>query len=155
MKLNLDYELKIEIMEKGKKKSTLNIFYREPTKAERKEEQKKFKEFNKLNKKLNSIRLKAPNLQKKADLLTDMGKRTEALAVVEQIEAKADELEAILEEMETFGGDDFAETQAQERFEKLVSGKDVEKLKDIAESIGYVKMTDKLESAKADLQKEQ
>ena len=155
MKLNLDYELKIEIMEKGKKKSTLNIFYREPKKTERKDEQKKFKEFKKLDKKLNSIQLKAPSLQKKYDLLVEMKKNEEALVVMEQIEAKSNELEEIIDEMEAFGGDDFAETQAQERFDKLVSGKDAEKLKEIAESIGFVKMLDNLEREKADLQKKQ
>lgn len=154
MTIELDYEIKVEIQERGKSKEKFSVWMREFTKDEKKENDKIVKEFQQLNKQLSKIERKHPILAQKVEAYKELDKHAEVLETLEKQEALSDQLDELLEKMESFGGDDFGESRAKERFETTISGKDVDKLRTYAQSQGYIKILNMLDKAKEGLSKE-
>jgi len=158
MKINLDYKIEIEVKEGNKTKEKLSIFLREFTKAEKKEHEEIKDKFSKIFKKANKISKKQTVLSKKAELNEMSGEYQKSLFYIEKVEKLDDELDELISELDEIGGgnqDAFTEKVAKERFETLVSGKDVEKLKKYAEIKGYASLMRELDLAKSELEKKQ
>ena len=158
MKINLDYELKIDVRENNKTKEKLVIFYREFTKAEKKEQKEMQDAFSKILKKLQKISQKDALLSKKAHLYELSGEFKKSLDCLDKKEKLSDELESLSAELDVLGGenkDEFTENTSKERFEKQVSGSGKEKLKVYAEIKGYTQIIKELDIAKAELEKKQ
>jgi len=156
MKIQLDYKIDIEVKENNKSKEKLTVFYREFTQAEKKDQEALRKKFEKILHKAQKIEKKQNTLSKQAELYELNGDYERAIDAISKKELLDDELELLIDELEEFGGvnqDDFAESFAQERFEKLVSGKDKEKLESYAQIKGYAVLMRGLDQAKADLEK--
>lgn len=148
MKLALDYEIDVDVRKNGETVEKLIVFYREPTKAERKVILKKFKEFQKLSKSLTKIERKASLSDQRANAYRSLDESEKVLKQLELQEVLGEEIEIIIEKMENFGGDDYAETQARSRFDMLVSGKDAKNLGNHAEAMGYGRMMSYLDKEK-------
>ena len=159
MKIQLDYKINIEVREGGKKKDALCVFYREFTKAEKKEYEELVRKFTGMFRKSQKISKKQATLNKKIELFENSNQNEKALECIEKLEELDEELEAIEDEIiEIAGGEnenDFAEKSAKERFEIVVSGKDKEKLEQLAEIKGYVEIMSLLDKAKSELEKKQ
>ena len=159
MKIQLDYKINIEVMEGGKKKESLSVFYREFTKAEKKEHEELAKKFMKLYNKTQKIAKKQATLNKKIELLENSNQNEKALKCIDELEKLDEELEVLEEDINEIAGgeyeNDFAEKSAKERFETVVSGKDKEKLKQLADIKGYVEIMNLLDVAKSELEKKQ
>lgn len=158
MKIQLDYKIDIEIKEGAEIKNTLSVFYREFTKKERADQKKLEKKFVELFNKAQHLIKKKEYLAKKAELHElngDFEKSINSLDKMDELSLKEDEL---LEELEAIGGEDqdaFAEELAKKRFDVLVSGPDKPKLAEVAESVGYTNIIQKLDAAKDYLEKKQ
>jgi len=159
MKIQLDYKIDIEVTEGGKKKESISVFYREFTKSEKKQNDELSKKFINLFKKAQKIAKKQVTLNKKIELLENSNQNEKALDCIDELEKLDDELEAIEDEIKFIsdGEDerDFAEKASKDRFQTVVSGKDVEKLEQLAEIKGYVEIMKLLDIAKSELEKKQ
>lgn len=158
MRINLDYKIDIEVQEGGKKKDKLSVFLREFTKAEKKEHEELRKKFERIFTKVQKIGKKQTVLQKKAELYELNEDYKSAIETVSKIEKLDAEIEVLIEELDEIGGgnqDEFAENSAKDRFDALVSGKDKEKLKELAEIKGYSTIMRELDIAKSELEKKQ
>ena len=156
MRIQLDYDLKIKIMEAGKEKETLSILYREYTKKEKKELEVDIKKFKKIYNKLDKTERKLTTTSKKVRLLEQNKKPAKALEEIEKQEKLEDELDAILLELEKYGEQDgFYDTQAKKKFNLLVKGSGKDKLADIADRKGYVAIVALLDKEKDNLEKKQ
>ena len=153
MKIALNYEIEIDVKKDNKSIDTFKIWFRELTKVEKKKYDKLVKDFTKLNKKFNKISRKAPVLEQKATVYNNLKKYEKELEVLEEIEKIDDELTEAEEQIENLAGDDFVETQAKKSFDLRVSGKDKQKLVDLAESQGYANILKMVEEAKEGLLK--
>ena len=153
MKIALNYEIEIDVTKDNKTIDTFKIWFRELTKDEKKKYDKLVKDFTKLNKKFNKISRKAPVLEQKATAYNNLKKYEKELEVLEEIEKIDDELTEAEEQIEKLAGDDFVETQAKKSFDLRVSGKDKQKLVDLAESQGYANILKMVEEAKEGLLK--
>ncbi len=153
MKIALNYEINIEVQEDNKKIDTFKIWFRELTKKEKKEYDQLVKDFTKLNKTLTKISRKAPVLEQKATAYNNLKKYDKELLVLEKMEQLDEELTKAEEQIENLAGDDFVDTQAKKSFDLRVSGKDKQKLVDLAESQGYANILKMLEKAKEGLLK--
>ena len=158
MKIQLDYKIDIEVKESNKLKEKLTIFFREFTQAEKKQHEVLRKKFEKIFKKAQKIGKKQSALEKKAELFELNENYEKALKCIEDKDKLDDELEELMDELDEIGGgnqEDFAEKTAEDRFEKLVSGKDKEKLETYAQIKGYVALMRDLDLAKSELEKKQ
>ena len=153
MKISLDTEIAVTVEEHGKEKETLTVYYREYTKAEKRELEALWKQFQALVKKTGKLEKKRASLEKKADLSERMGDLEKAMRFVEQIEKIDAQIEKVAEEIEALGGDDFAETTAKKSFDLLVSGPDADRLRAYAEIKGYGPIMASLNAAKGDAEK--
>ncbi len=156
MKIILQHEITIEIVEGSADKESLKITYSEPTKAQKIDHKKSLLQYQKLRKDIRKISSKSILLNKKLILLDKSEKLDESLKVIENLEflhEKAQKLEDSLEEL--IGGDEesFSESMEKSKFDDLVSGDDKEKLRIYAEQKGYVSILNSLNSAKAELEK--
>lgn len=158
MKIQLDYKIDIEVKEGGKNKEKLSIFLREFTRAEKKENDVLKKRFEKIFKKAQKIGKKQSVLDEKFSIYKASEDNEKALKALEDKETLEDELEELMEELNEIGGgnqDEFAEKTAQDRFDKIVSGEDKEKLEVYAEIKGYQIILRDLDKAKIELEKKQ
>jgi len=156
MKIQLDYDLKIKIMEAGKEKETLSILYREYTKQEKKELETDVKKFKKIYNKLDKIERKLKTTSKKVLLFEQNKKPAKALEEIEKQEKLEDELDIILQELDKYGEQDgFYEIQAKKKFNLLIKGPGKDKLADIADRKGYVTIVALLDREKDNLEKKQ
>lgn len=158
MKIQLDYKIDIEVKESNKTKERLSVFYREFTQAEKKEHEGIKKQFERIFKKAQKIGKKQAALEKKAELYELNSDYEKALKAVNEKENLDDELEVLLDELEEIGGGDqeaFTEKAAEDRFEKLVSGEDKDKLSVYADIKGYSALMRGLDVAKVELEKKQ
>ncbi|MFK5937726.1 MAG: hypothetical protein QM497_04925 [Sulfurimonas sp.] len=158
MKIQLDYEIKIEVKEGNKVKEKLTIFYREFTKVEQKEQETLSKQFQKIFKKAQKIERKQNSLTKKAELFELNKDYEKALKAISEREELEEDSDSLMDELNEIGGGDqnvFLETTAAKRFETLVSGKDKEKLYAIGEVKGFVALMRNLDATKAELEKKQ
>ena len=156
MKIQLDYDLKIKIMEAGEEKETLSILYREYTKQEKKELETDVKKFKKIYNKLDKIERKLKTTSKKVLLFEQNKKPAKALEEIEKQEKLEDELDIILQELDKYGEQDgFYEIQAKKKFNLLIKGPGKNKLADIADVKGYVTIVALLDREKDNLEKKQ
>jgi len=159
MKIQLDYKINIEVMEGGKKKGTLSVFYREFTKAEKRDHEELAKKFMNLFSRVQKIGKKQVTLNKKIELLENSNQNEKALKCIDELEKLDEELEVLEDDIKDVAGgedeNDFAEKAAKERFEILVSGKDKEKLEQLADIKGYVEIIKLLDVSKSELEKKQ
>jgi len=159
MKIQLDYKIDIEVREGGKKKEALSVFYREFTKSEKEEYKGIQKKFTKLFSKIQKISKKQATYNKRIELLEKSNQDEKALKCMDELEKLDEELEILEDEIKDIAGgedeQDFSEKTAKDRFEKVVSGKDVEKLEQLAEVKGYVEIMKLLDVAKSELEKKQ
>ena len=156
MKIQLDYDLKIKIMEAGKEKETLSVLYREYTKKEKKELETDVKKFKKIYNKLDKIERKLKTTSKKVLLFEQNKKPAQALEEIEKQEKLEDELDTILQELDKYGEQDgFYEIQAKKKFNLLIKGPGKNKLADIADVKGYVTIVALLDREKDNLEKKQ
>jgi len=156
MKIQLDYDLKIKIMEAGKEKETLSVLYREYTKKEKKELETDVKKFKKIYNKLDKIERKLKTTSKKVLLFEQNKKPAKALEEIEKQEKLEDELDIILQELDKYGEQDgFYEIQAKKKFNLLIKGSGKDKLADIADRKGYVTIVALLDREKDNLEKKQ
>ena len=158
MKIQLDYEIKIEVKEGNKTKENLKVFFREFTQAEKKEHDSLSKQFEKIFKKAQKIGKKEALLSKQAELFELAGDYEKSLKVLDSKSILDDELEKLIDEVEAIGGEDkeeFAEKAAKDRFNKIVSGDDKEKLREYAVVKSYVSIMRDLDIAKRELEKKQ
>jgi len=136
--------LSIEIVDKKKKKEVLKVEVREFTKTERKENKSMADKYKSLATRLNKIQLKMNSVTKRRDYAEKLENFKDADGYQVKIDTLTDELENIMKEIDTLGGDEFAETQAEKNFETLVSGEGKERLAEIADIKGYVHVTNLL-----------
>ena len=156
MKIQLDYDLKIKIMEAGKEKETLSVLYREYTKKEKKELETDVKKFKKIYNKLDKIERKLKTTSKKVLLFEQNKKPAKALEEIEKQEKLEDELDIILQELDKYGEQDgFYEIQAKKKFNLLIKGPGKDKLAGIADRKGYVTIVALLDREKDNLEKKQ
>jgi len=158
MKIQLDYEIKIEVKEGNKIKETLKVFFREFTKSEKKEQDILKKQFLALEKKANKLNRKQVSIGEKIELYKLTKDYDKAVIGIKEREDIEDELEELLEELIALGGgqpDEFVEKSAEKRFNVLVSGKDKDVLQDYAEIKGYAQLMQDLDIAKRELEKKQ
>lgn len=156
MKIQLDYDLKIKIMEAGKEKETLSVLYREYTKKEKKELETDVKKFKKIYNKLDKIERKLKTTSKKVLLFEQNKKPAKALEEIEKQEKLEDELDTILQELDKYGEQDgFYEIQAKKKFNLLIKGSGKDKLAGIADRKGYVTIVALLDREKDNLEKKQ
>ena len=156
MKIELDFEIPIEITKKGKVVEILSIYYREYTKKEKTEQNKLIKKITKIQKKNSKLLRKIGISDKKLEAYRELGKYESFLRETEKQEGLEEELDGIEEELEQLGGGDqiqYLETISKQKFDTLVSGKDVERLKEYAESMGYTKIINLVDKAKEELLK--
>lgn len=156
MKILLDYKIEIVVKKGDKVQEQLSVFYREFTQAEKKEQEVQKKQFEKIFKKIQKIGRKDAALDKKAELYQLNGDIEKALKAIDDKEALAEEIDELQDELEAIGGEDqqaYAESIAKNRFDTLVSGKDLEKLVGYAETKGYISMMRSLDVAKVELEK--
>ncbi len=158
MKIQLDYQIDIEIREGNKTKEKLSVFYREFTRDEKAQVKKMEKAFVDIFKKAQKIAIKQGSLERKAELLERSGEYEKALAALEEKEKLEAKAEKLYQKLEEIGGEDqnaFAEELAKNRFEMLVSGDDKEKLRTYAEIKGYAALMHDLDVVKVELEKKQ
>jgi|GEM_PF-3127133 len=158
MKIQLDYEIKIEVKEGNKTKESLKVFFREFTQKEKKEHDVLRKQFLAINKKAQKLNRKQVAISEKAELYKLTKDYQSAIDAVSEQEKIEDELEELLDELSELGGGDpveFAEKTAENRFEVLVSGKDKETLREYAEIKGYTALMQSLDESKNELEKKQ
>ena len=158
MKIQLDYKIKIVVKEGDETKEELTIFYREFTRAEKKEHEELKKQFLDIFKKAQKIDKKQAVFSKKAELHELNGEYDKALKCIESKEKLDKEIDKLDKELNDIGGDNqdaFAETSAKDRFTALVSGIDAKKLEVYADIKGYVALMRELDIAKRELEKKQ
>ena len=158
MKIQLDYEIQINVQEGSATKESLVVFFREFTKQERKKQRESQDKFSKIYQKLQKLDKKQSSLTKKAELHELNGDYTLSLKCLAQNEKLDVELDKLVEELENIGGgnqDEFTESIAKDRFDKQVSGSDKSKLEVYAEIKGYSQLIRELDAAKAELEKKQ
>jgi len=159
MIVQLDYKIDIEVKESNKTKEKLSVYYREFTKAEKKEYEDLVKKITKMFNKVQKLSKKQVTLNKKVELYENSNQDEKALECIDKLEELDVELEALEDEIvEISGGenqDAFAEKTAKDRFDKVVSGKDKEKLEQLVEIKGYVEIMKLLDTAKSELEKKQ
>jgi len=158
MKILLDYKIDIEVRESDKVKERLSVYFREYTRKELRETKELKKKFQKIIDKLKKIGKKQESLKKKASLYELNGEFEKSIKALEDSEQLDEKVEELVEELEAIGGEDqdvFAEELAKTRFLTLVSGKDFDKLRDIADIKGYANVLSILDKEKFELEKKQ
>ncbi len=158
MKIQLDYKIDIEVKEQNKTKEKLSVFFREFTKAEKKEYESIKKRFESIFKKAQKISKKQESLQKRASLHELNGNYEKALECIEKKDALEEDVEELINDLDDIGGgnqEEFAENTAKERFNILVSGKGKEKLEHYAQIKGYAALMRDLDIAKSEIEKKQ
>ncbi len=138
MDLLLDVQIDIDIKENGKTKEKLSVFLRPYTKEEAKQHEEAKNKFLDLSKKVQSLIGKANTLERKITLYEKAEQFDKAVKALEKSDAVVLDLENVTKELEALGGDDFYEAKARERFDKQVSGKGKEGLREHAETRGYL-----------------
>lgn len=141
--------VKLEIIN-GKKKTTLEVEIRKFSKEEHKERAAIQKTYKTLSSSLTKKNAKLESVQKRRDYSEKLEKFNDALEFQEKMDSLTSELDVLIEEVEAIGGDDFFEKTAQETYEILVSGKDKEKLAEIADVATYGYINDKLNEARVE-----
>lgn len=155
MQLTLDYKIAIEVKKGDKTESKLTVFVREFTKNEKLEFKALEDKFKTMFKKLGKIANKQSIIDKKISLQEDIGQREAALKSIEAKEKLDKEIEAIENELEKIGGDNFAEETAEKRFDMLISGDGKEGLRELAEIKGYAWIMRAIDVEKQALEKKQ
>lgn len=153
MKLTLDVKIPLEILEGGKTKEKLEVFYRDFTREEKKEREELVAKFTKLFKQANKLQKKEESLNRKIKLNEKIGDFKKALKLEEEKDKLHEEMEALSEQIEELGGDDFKEELAKKRFDLLVSGDDKEKLREYCEIKGYMTILSAMDAQKAEIEK--
>jgi len=153
MKLTLDVKIPLEILEGGKTKEKLEVFYRDFTREEKKEREELVAKFTKLFKQANKLQKKEESLNRKIKLNEKIGDFKKALKLEEEKDKLHEEMEALSEQIEELGGDDFKEELAKKRFDLLVSGKDKEKLREYCEIKGYMTILSLMDAKRAEIEK--
>ncbi len=156
MKINLQYEITIEIVEGSKEKESLKVIYTQGTKAQKAQQKEGLREYQALHRNIRKISSKYALFSKKLTLLETLKETKQSLQVVEDLEVLSQKIQKNEDKLEKLIGNDeeaFFESLAKIKFEHLVSGADKGKLAKYAEQKGYINILASLESAKAELEK--
>jgi len=152
MILEIDNKIEVEIKEGGKTKEKLEVSYRYPTKKDEKELEEEMKRIKKLFKEMTKLAKKISSLEKRieyAEKRGDYEKAEKLFEEKEKLEAKGDKLSADIEEA---GGEEWAENISKRRFDLLVGGKDVDRLREYAEAMSYTRVLAELDAARREIE---
>ena len=155
MKLELDVKLNIDIQENGKSKEKITVYLRDYSKEESKKFSKLKADFLKMLKRSKKLVLKTNSVEKKMELYEKAEKYEDAIKMAKVHDKLSEEMEAVTDELEALGGDEFYEERSKESFDVRISGEDKEKLREYAESKGYLFIMQFLEKEKAEVEKKQ
>lgn len=151
MELVLEYPIDV-VVKRSDGEETLHIVYRYPTKKEEKEFRKIEKKILDLLKRYRKLGSEISVLDKKIEYAEKREDWEAAEKYVDQKQKLEEEYEQLLEALDKEGGQDIAEVVNRKKFDVLVSGEDKERLKEIADVVGYTRIMTQLDTEREKLE---
>ncbi len=130
---SLSNKVTLDVTEGGKKVSSFDVIYREPTRKQMKVIGKENKEVLDLFSKNQKLNKRAEVLEGKLSALRELGKAEEVLSASNKLEKVYDEQTDVEDRFEELGGVDKLIEASKKSFDIAVSGKDLESLRKFTE----------------------
>lgn len=155
MDLFLEVPIIVNLRKAGQVEETLSVSLREYTKSEKTKLAKQEDTFTKLIEKSQKHLRLVDKLETKIELQKSAEDFSGALTTFSELEEAEKKADSIADEIKELGGNDFYERKAKENFISLVSGTGKERLGEIAETKGYLKVMHLLNEEKKEVEKKQ